>query len=183
MELEDRIYTLMMDALDDEISAADRAELTAHLDARPIYMAEWQAMQAIDTLLRQSPILLPAADFVQRTFERLPNRQVRLWIISTLYISLLISGILPLLLGVWIFSQLGDVLVEPSFIQTVVQVFAEGYQIGAAVTRALINATGELIVQQPVVLGWLLVLGGIASLWGGVYRQLLSASAPRQVSA
>ena len=182
MELEDRIYALMMDALDGEISAEDQAELDAHLEARPSYLAEYQAMQTIDTLFRQTPALTPAADFTQRTMERLPNRAVRIWLISAIYMSLLVSGILPILLGLWVFNQLGDVLAGPAIVQVALQILTEGYQIATAVTRAIMSAAGELIVQQPMILGWLLVLGGIASLWGGLYRQLLSSS-PRQVSA
>ena len=178
MELEDRIYALMMDALDGELSLSEQSELDAHLEDRPSYMAEWQAMQAIDTLLRQSPKMVPAADFAQRTLERLPSRQVRVWVISAVYISLLITGILPLLLIVWVFSQLGDVLVEPAFMQTVIQMLSEGYQVAAAISKAMLSAIGELVIQQPVLLGWLLVLGGIVSLWGGVYRQLLTPSRP-----
>lgn len=181
MELEDRIYTLMMDALDGEISDEDRAELNAHLQARPSYMAEFQAMQTIDTLFRQTPALVPTADFTQRTIERLPNRSVRIWVVSTIYITLLVSGILPLLLGLWVFNELGDTVEGPVFIESTLQMLTEGYQVATAVARAMLLATGELIAQQPIVLGWLLVLGGVVSLWGGLYRQLLSS--PRQVSA
>lgn len=181
MELEDRIYALMMDALDGELSASEQSELDAHLEARPTYMAEWQAMQAVHNLLERSAMVVPAADFAQRTLVRLPNRQVRVWVISAVYISLLISGILPLLLGIWVFSQLGDVIVEPAFLQTLGQMFAEGYQVATAVSKAMISAIGQIIIEQPVLLGWLLVLGGIASLWGGVYRQLVTPS--RQLSA
>ncbi|MEM7336367.1 MAG: zf-HC2 domain-containing protein [Chloroflexota bacterium] len=178
MELEDRIYALMMDALDGELTPAEQSELDAHLEARPSYKAEWQAMLAVDTLLRQSPAMVPAADFAQRTMARLPNQQVRLWVISAVYISLLITGILPLVLGLWVFSQLGDELVEPAFIEMALQSLAEGYQVALAISRAMISAVGGLLVQQPVLLGWLLVLGGIASLWGGIYRQLVSQTRP-----
>lgn len=181
MELEDRIYALMMDALDGDISVADQAELDAHLEARPSYMVEWQAMKAVDSLLQQSPTAMPSANFSQRTMARLPNRQVRVWVISAVYMSLLISGALPLLLGVWIFSQLGDVLVQPAFVQISLQVLSEWYQVAVTVTKAMITAGGQFVVQQPIVLGWFLVLGGIASLWGGLYRQLLMPQ--RQLSA
>jgi hypothetical protein len=39
---------------------------------------------------------------------------------------------------------------------------------------ALFNGVGEVIVQQPLIIGWLLVMAGIVFLWSGVYRQLLS---------
>ncbi len=178
MELEDRIYALMMDALDGELTPDEQTELNAHLEARPSYKAEWLAMQSVDQLLRQSPTIAPAADFAQRTIARLPNQQVRIWVISAVYISLLITGILPLVLGLWVFSQLGDELIEPAFIEMALQSLAEGYQVALAVSRAMVSAMGELVIQQPVLLGWLLVLGGIASLWGGIYRQLVTQTQP-----
>lgn len=181
MELEDRIYALMMDALDGELSTEERSELEDYLEARPSYKAEWQAMQAVDRLLHQSPAMAPSSHFAQMTLEHLPNRQVRIWVISLVYVSLLVSGVLPLLLGIVVFSQLGDAIVEPAFIQTVGQMVAEAYQVATAVSRAVISAAGQLIVEQPVVLGWLLVLGGVASLWGGLYRQLLTPN--RQLTA
>lgn len=180
MELEDRIYALMMGALDGDISDEDRAELNAHLEARPSYMAEFQAMQTIDTLFRQTPALVPAADFTQRTIERLPNRSVRIWVVSMIYILLLVSGILPILLGLWVFSALGETVEGPVLIEFTLQMLSEGYQVATAVTRAMMLASGELIAQQPILVGWLLVFGGIVSLWGGLYRQLLSS--PQQVS-
>lgn len=182
MEFEDRIYELMMEALDGTISASEQSELESHLRAHPSYMAEWQAMQAIDTLFRQTPALSPAADFAQRTMARLPNRRVRIWVLSAIYFSLLVSGTLPILLGIWVFNQLGEVLVQPALLQTVLQLVNTGIAIAVAVFGAAMDVATEFVVQQPAVLGWLLVLGGMVSLWGGVYRQLLGQSSQQITS-
>jgi hypothetical protein len=45
-------------------------------------------------------------------------------------------------------------------------------QVGGTILSALLNSAGEMILQQPTLIGWLLVMAGIVSLWGGVYRQL-----------
>lgn len=181
MELEERIYALMMDALDGELTPVEHEELQAHLIAHPSYMAEWQAMQAIDTLFRQTPALTPTADFAQRTLARLPNRQTRVWLIGAIYGLLLVSGVLPLLLGLWVYNQLGDVLAEPAFLNSVWLALGNGLQILSAVLEAMLKGAGELILQQPAVLGWLLVMGGLVFLWGGLYRQL--ETQPSQISS
>ncbi|HEX6384541.1 MAG TPA: zf-HC2 domain-containing protein, partial [Anaerolineae bacterium] len=100
----DEIYTMMMDALDGELSASNRIELESHLRACPPCAREWQALLAIDMLFRQTPALRPAADFAQRTLARLPNRRYRIWAIMAVYVLLLLSGMLPLFLGVWAVS-------------------------------------------------------------------------------
>ena len=75
-EREENIYTMMMEALDGELSETGLNELESHLRVRPDLAREWVALQAIDRLFRNSPILSPAVDFTQRTLARLPNRRV-----------------------------------------------------------------------------------------------------------
>lgn len=176
MEHEERILTLMMDALDGELSAAEQIELETQLEAHPLYMQEWQALQAIDTLFRQTPALMPAADFAQRTIARLPNRRVRVWVLSVVYGLLLISGALPLLLGLWVFTRLDSLLAEPALMGSLFQLLGESLQIAGTLLRAVASGIGAFVVAQPVVLGWLLVMVGVIFVWGGVYRQLVAQS-------
>lgn len=180
MEQEERIYMLMMDALDGELSAAEHDELQSHLRTRPALMREWQALHTIDTLLRSTPALQPAADFTQRTIARLPNHRARIRVISVVYVLLLLSGILPLLLGLWVINRLGAVLSEPALLGGFGQVVYNGLQVAGAVVRALFSSVGEFVTQQPAVLGLLLVMVGVVFVWSGVYRQLVGQS--RQIS-
>ena len=175
----DEIYTMMMDALDGELSAHDHVELESHLRACPLCNREWQALLAIDTLFRQTPALGPAADFTQRTLARLPNRRYRLWVISAIYILLLLSGALPLLLVAWVVSQFGPMITEPAAIPDLVATIDRTLQLTGTVLRALLSGVGEFLIQQPAVLGWLLVMAGFVFLWSGIYRQLVSQ--PRRV--
>lgn len=173
------IYTMMMDALDGELSPTGHVELQSHLGACPPCAREWQALLAIDALFRQTPALSPAADFTQRTLARLPNRRYRLWVISAVYILLLLSGALPLLLVAWAITQFGPLVTEPAAIPDLIASIDRTLQITGTVLRALLSGIGEILIQQPAVLGWLLVLAGIVFLWSGIYQQLVSQ--PRRV--
>ncbi len=173
-------YTLMMDTLDGELVAEQQRALEVHLRACPSCAREWQAILAIDRLFRQTPALAPAAGFTQRTLARLPNHKYRVWTISSLYVALLLVGALPMLVGFWAYNQFGPVLSEPGLWLNLWQTAGEAIQVAVTVVSALLIGAGEFIVQEPSVLGWLLVLAGIVSLWGGMFRQLIVQ--PRQMS-
>jgi len=182
----ENIYTLMMNALDGELADSGTNDLEAHLRACPSCMREWQAVLAIDTLFRQTPSLAPAADFAQRTLARLPNRRYRVWTISIMYVALLLGGALPMLVGFLIYSQLGTAVTEPAVWQTIWQAVSQVFQVAGTVLRALASGAGEFAVQQPAMVGWLLVMVGLISLWSGLFRHMVvqptMVNHPRQVS-
>lgn len=171
---EERLYALMMDVLDGESTEDEREELYAYLEVRPSLRREWQAMVAIDTLFRQTPALSPAAGFTQRTLARLPDRRLRIWAISVVYLLLLLSGVLPLLLGIWAFTALRPLVAQPDLVNSLLQAADKTVQVVGTVLSALLNGLGEFVVQQPAIFGWLLVMVGVVVLWSGVYRQLVS---------
>ncbi len=175
-------YLLMMDALDGELAEDGRIELEAHLRACPPCLQEWQAIMAVHTLLQTTPALSPAVDFAQRTLARLPNRRVRIWTMAAIYALLLLGGILPILLGIWLAFVLGPVLSEPTILSSISQSIGHALQVMGTVVAALLAGLGEMIVQQPAIVGWLLVLLGIISIWGGVSRQLIFQPGPQQIS-
>jgi anti-sigma factor RsiW len=166
-------YILMMDALDGELADSHKDDLEAHLRACPACDREWQVLLAIDMLFRHTPALAPAAGFTQRTLARLPNRQYRVWTISTIYVLLLLGGALPMLVGLWVYNQFGTALSEPSLWRTLSQAVGQTLQVVGTVLGALVAGAGEFVVQQPAVLGWLLVIVGLVSLWSGVFQQLV----------
>jgi hypothetical protein len=129
---------------------------------------------AIDTLFRQAPMLSPAAGFTQRTVAMLPNRRARLWAISVIYVLLLLSGILPILLVVWAANTVVPVVSQPAFVESAQQILDQAVRLVSVIAGALFKGLGELIVQQPAILGWLLVLAGLVFVWNGVYQQLVS---------
>lgn len=169
------IYLLMMEALDGELGEPERREMAAHLHHCTRCAREWQAIQAIHTLFQQTPALSPAAGFTQRTLARLPNRRYRLWAISAIYGLLLVSGLAPLLVVAWLISLLAPVLAQPAFVRSLVQAAGQVARIIQAILGAFwqgLGSLGELVGQQPAVLGWLLVMLGLVFLWSGVYGQL-----------
>ncbi|RMD48714.1 MAG: hypothetical protein D6835_06075 [Candidatus Thermofonsia bacterium] len=173
---QDELYARMMDALDGELTAEELNRLEVDLRAYPALMQEWQAMQTIDTLFRQSPVLSPAADFAQRTVAALPNRRFRLWAVGILYVLLLLSGVLPMLLGILAVTVLRPFFSNPQLLEDVWESVLSAANILATIFYALLDGAGEFVAQQPIVVGWMLVIAGIVALWGGVYRQMIWAT-------
>lgn len=174
----DYAYALMMDALDGELAHDDKLELEAHLHTCSDCLREWHALVAIESLLRNTPALGPAADFTQRTLAMLPNRRYRVWAIMAIYAILLLCGFVPMLLGIWTATRLIPVLNQPALFEGISQSFQATIQVIGTVLGALFSSLGEVFVQQPATVGWLLVIVGVISLWGGVLRELLSGSRP-----
>ncbi len=178
----EEIYLLMMDALDDELTYEQHHDLEAHLRMCSTCMQEWQALSAIDTLFRQTPALAPMVGFAERTLVRLPNRRYRLWAMGMLYVMLLLGGILPMFIGIWLVSQLGGVFSQPDVLQSLVQPVIHILQIFGTVSRAILNSLGGVIAQQPMVLGWFFLMVGVVWLWSGVYQQMVFAPKPLHIS-
>ncbi len=179
MEHED-FYEQMMDALDGELAAAEQLALESHLRACPPCMQEWQAIAAIDALFRRSPMFSPAAGFTQRTIARLPNRRVRMWAMGTIYVTVLLSGLLPILLLLLAAIFLVPVVQEPALVDSALQLLTKGGQLVGVVLGGLFNGLEMLVAEQPAVVGWLLVMAGVVFLWNGVYRQMLHQPAQQQ---
>jgi anti-sigma factor RsiW len=169
-------YILMMEALDGELSDTGRHNLEAHLHGCPLCSREWHAIQAIDTLLRQTPALSPAADFAHRTLARLPNRRYRLWMISGLYGLLLVSGFLPVIALLWLAIAFGPAIGQPAIVRSVLESAGQVIPVILAILNALwqtLGGFGALLGQQPAIIGWLLIMAGLVTLWGSMYTQLM----------
>lgn len=169
----ERYYLLMMDALDGELVDEGQTELEAHLRACPDCLQEWQALTAVDRLFRQAPMLMPAADFTQRTIARLPDRRLRIAALTAVYALLLLSGIVPILIGIWAFNRFSPLLTQPDLLESIVGSIERSLEVGRAVAAALFSGLGQVITQQPMIIGWLLVMIGVIAVWGGVYRQMI----------
>lgn len=172
----EEIFTLMMDALDGELAADNRQVMEAHLRACPACTREWQSLLAIDHLLRQSPVLSPAADFVERTVAMLPNRRARIWAVSAVYGLVLLSGVIPILLGIFAISRVIPVLIQPGLVQSIWDSLQSTWQVAITIFSALLSGLGEAILLQPTLIGWVMVMIGVVFLWSGVYRQLNTAT-------
>jgi anti-sigma factor RsiW len=172
-EHDENYYVWMMEALDGELAAGDRFALDAHLRTCPRCAREWEALLAVESLLRQTPLLWPAADFAQRTLALLPDRRYRLWAIGVFYLLVLLSGIVPLFLGAWAMSRLAPILSQPEMLQAVLDAIARPVQLFFTVLDALAAAAGRFVIEQPALVGSLLVMAGLIFLWGSVYQRLV----------
>lgn len=160
---EQRIDELMMNALDGEISAEESAELHNYLANHPALSAEWSVMLQIEAILCDTaPISVPV-HFAQRTMARLPNPNYRRFMGAIFYIVMVIAGSLPILLAIWLVSQLG---------------FVNTWQLGQQFSNALQLLTSNLLTSlgsttiQPALLGSSLFIAGLIGLWVTVYRRM-----------
>ncbi len=171
----EEIFTLMMAALDGELEVGRREELGDHLDGCASCRREWQAILAIHQLFMTTPALSPAANFAQRTLARLPDTRYRLRMMGVIYVTLLLGGFLPPSLVAWIIWQFGPALNRPALVRGLVQAGKHLSEFGEAVFSACwqgLSDLGQLVGQQPAIVGLLLVMLGAVLLWGGVYNQL-----------
>ncbi|MCA9941433.1 MAG: hypothetical protein KC418_22490 [Anaerolineales bacterium] len=176
MNMEERIYEMMMDALDGQLADNDRLELEAHLRARPDLAREWRLLQSVDALLRQTPPLSPAAGFAERTLARLPHSRQRVWALTTAYLILLVAGLLPLGAIIWFVAMFGEALVRPSLWRGVAQMLAVVLRVGQTALAGMWQvflALGQRAGEQPGMWGWLFVMVGMIVLWRGVYQQVM----------
>ena len=171
----EQYYYMMMEALDGELDAEQETVLGSHLQACSQCAHEWHALAAIDRLFRQAPALAPAADFAQRTLARLPDRRYRVGLISVVYGLLLLSGIVPLILVMMAVTQYGDVISQPSVVRSLMESMGMVMQVMSTAVGAIFKVLGTATLQNPAVLGLLLVMVGVIFVWSGVYRQLLGS--------
>jgi anti-sigma factor RsiW len=177
----EEIYTLMMEALDGEIEDSGRRDLEGHLHDCTPCQREWRAIQTIHQLFLDTPILSPAADFAERTLRQIPVSPYRIWLVSGVYGLLLLSGLVPLIALIWLTVEFGPALNQPAFVRIITQVGSQVWGLGQVIAGAAwqaVGTTGELLGQQPNIIGWLLVMAGIVFLWGGVYSRMTS---PRRI--
>jgi hypothetical protein len=170
----EEIYLLMMDALDGELAQEGWETLEAHLHTCPPCAQEWYALQAVETLLRTTPALVPPINLVERTLGRLPRPAYRTWLVGATYSLLLLSGVLPLVGLVVLLVTVGGAFFDLSIMQTVLATMWETVSLLPVMLTALLNVLGAFIAQQPMVVGVLLMMVGLIMVWGGVYSQLIT---------
>jgi len=171
----EEIVTLMMESLDGELQQDEMTQLNAHLQSCPSCSQQWESIQAIHQLFLQAPVLSPAADFTQRTLARLPNPRHRLMALSAIYGLLLLSGLVPLILFIWLATQIRPAFNQPAFVDGLLQGGEQLLGLGQTILAAFwqsLSDLGELIGQEPAIIGLMLVMLGAIFLWGGVYSQL-----------
>jgi hypothetical protein len=132
---------------------------------------------AIELLFRQAPILMPAIDFAERTLARLPSPRTRRMALGAIYAILLLSGIFPLVFGLFLSARYAPVLSRPELLAGVWSSVVGVVRAAATVVEALLVGAGRFVIEQPALIGWLVILAGFVFLWGGVFQRLLAQPA------
>jgi anti-sigma factor RsiW len=168
-------YKLMMETLDGELGEADQQRLRAHLADCPSCQRQWRTILAIHQLFLQSPVLSPAAGFARRTMSRLPDTTFRIRFLGLVYGLLLIGGLPPAALAIYLVLRLRPALTEPAFVRSLFQAGEQLIRlVGTVVTASLqaLATLGQTLGSHPAFVGWLLLTVGAVTLWATVYRQL-----------
>lgn len=173
MEHEERFYLMMMAALDDELATDERAELETHLRLCSDCAREWRTLTAIEMLFRQTPLLMPAVDFAERTLARLPNRRTRRVALGAIYGFLLLSGIVPLVIGLFLAARYAPILTRPELLDGIWSSVTGAGRAVVTIIEALLVGAGRFVIEQPALIGWFIILAGLVFLWGGVFQRLL----------
>lgn len=173
MAHDENYYLMMMDALDGELAEAARNDLEAHLRACPECLREWNALLAIEMLFRQAPVLSPAAGFATRTIGLLPNRRARMWALGMVYGALLLGGLIPIAVVGFLVARYLPILQDPGLLGHIWESFTNIARVFGTVVSALLAGAGRVLVEQPVLIGWMIILAGLVFLWGGVFQRLL----------
>lgn len=169
----EEIYVLMMDALDGELTAAGRVELEAHLRARPELAQEWDALQAVDRLLRETPPVSAPAGFAQRTVRALPMTPRHLWLGAAIYMLFLAAGVIPLLGVAWLALQLVPALGEPALWSGFWQGALAQLDALGVILSAAAGGAAQWCLEHPAAVGLPLLMVAIVLLWGGVLSRLV----------
>ena len=161
---EERIYTLMMESLDGVLDEAESAEFDYLLTQNPDLAEEWEAMQAVDELFRFAEPAPCPVHLAQMTLARLPNPRNRRIFTAIFFVALLVGGMIPILFGLAISSQLGGVSVG----------LGGTFAVLEATFGGLFAATRSIVLSQPYALSWIAALVGVIMLWLTVYRRAVN---------
>ena len=93
---------------------------------------------------------------------------------GAIYGAILFGGLIPLLLLGYLVFRLLPVLSQPALMQSIIESLGTTYRTAGIILAALASGAGEVLVQQPVYVGYLLVVVGIIFIWGGVYRRMIA---------
>ena len=107
----------------------------------------------------------------------LPDRRLRVRALGALYGLLLLCGLVPLVIGIFLAGRYAPVLSEPALLEHVWSSLVGVGRVAATVVNALFAGAGRFVIEQPAIVGWLIILAGLVFLWGGVFQRLLAQPA------
>jgi predicted anti-sigma-YlaC factor YlaD len=171
----DEAYVLMMDALDGTLIPADSERLDEHLLLCRECYSEWQALQMVDGLLANAPLLAAPEGFSQRLQARMAHPS---WsrAFSTLF-ALSVGSVVALiliavpaaavLLGIW------TVFNEPASFSRIMVWLNQLVGVSGSLFSALWTALRLFFAEfasNPLTLLWTLGTALVLALWARLLR-------------
>jgi anti-sigma factor RsiW len=160
----------MHEALDGELSAADRQALMDHIAGCGECEATWRMLGAADGMLARAPMAAPAAGFAARVRVRAEMRRqarrVRLGWLALSLGTLLVATIVGVLSLVWLQDSMGSV--SPATLLGYGPKLAEGFfgMLGALARGAWLFVRGLVLYSH---VNWLLLAVAAMSLATGLW--------------
>lgn len=177
MDDNEKVYALMMAALDDELDDTGMAELETYLGADPALAQEWHDILYVDQLLVETPPVFAPINFTERTLARLPNPQYRrvFWVIFGLALAL--GVLIPIIAlaqfsGQWTDGSLSS-LFSASYVESLTALRVVG--------QSILSLLSTVLVEQPIGYGVIMSLLLVIAAWFNVYRYLSTQTIPAPI--
>ncbi|BCX05595.1 MAG: hypothetical protein KatS3mg053_3533 [Candidatus Roseilinea sp.] len=177
------VEELMIQALDGEISAEDRARLDAYLAERPGERAEFERMLAVNAALRNAPIVATPDGFAEAVVARARTAPV-IRPVKRRYIVALIATNWALAFLVWacagaVLIGLITLLAQQPLLQPALA-FGRGAVISFTDMLNVLATTARTFITQPAVRLTMLAAVAIVAIWLGVLVKVLAP--PRRLA-
>ena len=86
---------------------------------------------------------------------------------------MLLSGIVPLVIGLFLAARYAPILSRPELLGGIWSSISGVGRALATIIEALLTGAGRFVIEQPALIGWFIILAGLVFLWGGVFQRLL----------
>jgi anti-sigma factor RsiW len=160
-------------ALDEALTARQRAELDGHLAECAACAATWDALTQVDRLFAPAALAVPRPGFSGRFSARLKQQRARpraIWGALALGFGAVGAASVVLPLGVSLLWSLAQLVGQPAASAALLNSASATSEVGLALARALFVAAlalGEWAVWSPV--AWAVFLGALLVSAGWVY--------------
>lgn len=172
----EKAYELMMDALDGVITFEAKAQLDAHLLTCSDCYADWKAMQFVEDLFADCPVVEAPAGFTQRFQLRLAHSPQRkklgtLFILSIGSLILLGTVAIPALLALLgiaaVYSDPANFAEWLVWLNQILGVSGSLFEVLWTTIRLFFSEIGS----NPIVISWTLAAAMAVGLWAHLTRQ------------
>ncbi|MCS6848587.1 MAG: hypothetical protein RMN52_12855 [Anaerolineae bacterium] len=171
------VEELMIQALDGEIGAEDRARLDAYLAGRPDERAELERMLAVNAALRGTPAAAPPDGFVEAVLARVRTAPAvrpfkRRYIVTLVVANWALAALVWVCAGAVLIGLTALLVQEPLF-QPIVALWRSA-TISLSDMLNVLATTARTLMAQPAVRLTMLAAMAIVAIWLGVLVKVLA---------